>query len=58
MDPFLFNNIVSKTSIWYSIRPKFSITADLDSKYVLDAIKTYFNCGKVSINLKNHSSEF
>jgi len=39
-------------------RPKFSITADLDSKYVLDAIKTYFNCGKVSINLKNHSSEF
>jgi len=39
-------------------RPKFTITADLDSKYVLDSIKTYFNCGYVTINNKNHTAEF
>lgn len=39
-------------------RPKFSITADLDSKYVLDNIQTYFNCGKVNINIKNHTAEY
>jgi hypothetical protein len=39
-------------------RPKFTITADLDSKYVLDNIKSYFNCGKVTINFKNHTAEF
>jgi LAGLIDADG endonuclease len=39
-------------------RPKFTITADLDSKYVLDSINYFFNCGKVSINNKNHTAEF
>ena len=39
-------------------RPRFTITADLDSKYVLDAILQYFSCGKVTINLKNHTAEY
>ena len=39
-------------------RPKFTITADLDSKYVLDAIQAYFKCGKVSVNEKNHTAEY
>lgn len=39
-------------------RPKYTITADLDSKYVLDSIQAYFNCGKVTINNKKHTAEF
>ena len=39
-------------------RPKFTITADLDSKYVLDDILSYFGCGNVTINIKNHTAEF
>lgn len=39
-------------------RPKFTITADLDSKYVLDNIKLYLNCGKVTINKQNYTAEF
>ena len=35
-------------------RPKFTITADLDSKYVLDNIQLFFNCGKVTVNNKNY----
>lgn len=36
----------------------FTITADLDSKYVLDNIKLYLNCGKVTINKQNYTAEF
>jgi hypothetical protein len=39
-------------------RTKFTITADLDSKYVLDSIKTYFNYGNIIINNKNYTAEF
>ena len=39
-------------------RPKFTITADLDSKYVLDSIQSFFNCGNVTVNNKNHTAEF
>jgi len=39
-------------------RPKFTITADLDSKYVLDQIQLFFNCGKITVNNKNHTAEF
>jgi len=39
-------------------RPKFTITADLDSKYVLDNIKLFLNCGKVTINKQNYTAEF
>jgi len=39
-------------------RPKFTITADLNSKYVLDSIHSYFGCGKVTINTKNYTAEY
>jgi len=39
-------------------RPKFTITADLDSKYVLNSIQSFWNCGKVIINKKKkHTAE-
>lgn len=42
----------------FQIRPKYTITADLDSKYGLDSINSFFNCGKVTINNRNHTAEF
>jgi hypothetical protein len=39
-------------------RPKFTITADLDSKYVLVDIQLFLNCGKITVNSKNHTAEF
>ena len=48
----------SKHLFGLQFRPKFTITADLDSKYVLDTIQIYFNCGKVSTNLNKHTAEF
>ena len=40
-------------------RPKFCITADLDSKHVLESIQLYFQfCGKIYINNKNHTAEY
>lgn len=39
-------------------RPKFVITADLDSKYVLLCIKDYFNCGVVTENNRLHTAEY
>lgn len=50
--------ISAKHRFGIQFRPKFTITADLNSKYVLDAIAQYFNCGKVIINLKTHSAEY
>lgn len=38
--------------------PIFTITQDLDSKYVLEAIKIYFNCGYIIINEANHVAEY
>lgn len=38
--------------------PKFTITADLDSKYVLESIQSYLNCGSITVNNKNHTAEF
>jgi hypothetical protein len=56
---FFCSMILSKRHLFgIQFRPKFSITADLDSKYVLDSIKTYFDCGNVIINKKNHTAEF
>ena len=40
-----------------SIRPKFVITADLDSINVLEIIKNYFNCGVITKNYKTYSAE-
>jgi hypothetical protein len=39
-------------------RPKFTITADLNSKYVLESILTYFGCGLITINVKNFTAEY
>lgn len=39
-------------------RPRFSITADLDSKHVLDSILSYFKCGHIYINKKKHTAEY
>lgn len=39
-------------------RPQFAITCDLDSSYVLEAIKLYFNCGNIYINKKSQSAEY
>lgn len=49
-------NITPKNTLVFS--PKFTITADLDSKYVLDEIQAYFNCGSVRVIIKNHTAEF
>src|SRR5881394_734762 len=48
----------SKHRFGIQFRPKFTITADVDSKYVLDTIQLYFSCGNVSINNKNHTAEY
>ena len=48
----------SKHRFGLQFRPKFTITADLDSKHVLDSIKSFLNCGNVTINNKNHTAEF
>lgn len=50
--------ISTKHRFGLQFRPKFSLTADLDSKYVLDSIAQFFDCGKVNTNLKTHSAEF
>lgn len=39
-------------------RPKFTITADLDSNYVLEKIQLFFGCGNVTVNNKNHTAEY
>lgn len=39
-------------------RPKYTITADLDSKYVLESIQKYFNCGLVTVNKNKYTAEF
>jgi len=42
----------------FNLDLKFTITADLNSKYVLDSINSYFGCGKVTINNKNYTAEY
>ena len=39
-------------------RPKFTITADLDSKKVLESVQHYFGCGRINIDLKNHTANY
>lgn len=48
----------SKHRFGLQFRPKFTITADLDSKYVLDEIQLFFGCGYVTVNNRNHTAEF
>lgn len=51
-------SLSSKHLFGLQFRPKFSITADLDSKHVLDRIQSYFGCGNVVINENKHTAEF
>jgi LAGLIDADG endonuclease len=49
-DSFFCSIIIShKHRFGIQFRPKFTITVDLDSKYVLDSIKIYLNCGNITI---------
>jgi hypothetical protein len=51
-------SLSSKHLFGLQFRPKFTITADLDSKHVLDEIQSYFGCGNVVINENKHTAEF
>jgi len=56
---FFCNIIISKRHRFgLQFRPKFTITADLNSKYVLDSIQSYFNCGILTVNNKNFTAEY
>ena len=45
-------SLSSKHLFGIQFRPKFTITADLDSKYVLDSVQSYFQqSGKININI-------
>ena len=59
-DGSFFCSVTTSTKHRFGLqfRPKFTITADLDSKFVLDSIAQYFSCGKVITNLKTHSAEY
>lgn len=50
--------IAPKHLFGIQFQPKFTITADLDSKFILESIHSYFNCGKITINTKKHTAEF
>lgn len=56
-DGSFFSVISISKSKNISIRPKFTITTDLDSIYTLSLIQMYFGCGSITVNLKNHSAE-
>jgi hypothetical protein len=59
-DGSFFCNIKISTKHRFGLQfnPKFTITADLDSRFVLDGILAYFNCGRITVNVKNHTAEF
>jgi hypothetical protein len=38
--------------------PNFTITADLSSKHVLDLIKSYFNCGRIYLDVEGQTTNF
>lgn len=59
-DGSFFCSIILSTKHLFGIqfRPKFSITADLNSIHVLEQIKIYFGCGDINVNKKNHSAEY
>ena len=56
---FFFNIVLStKHRFGLQFRPKFTITADLNSKYVLENIFNYFGCGNITENIKNFTAEY
>lgn len=38
--------------------PNLTIIADLDSKNVLDSVQYYLGCGRINIDLKNHTANY
>lgn len=46
-----------KSKFGLRVRPKLSLTQDLDSIIVLNKIQEYFKCGYITINHKTHSAE-
>ncbi len=50
-------SLSSRHRFGIQFRPRFTITADLDSKHVLKSIKLFFNCGKIFVNEKNYTAE-
>lgn len=50
--------IAPKHLFGIQFQPKFTITADFDSKFILESIQSYFNCGNITINTKKHTAEF
>ena len=58
-DPFFCAiKIAPKHLFGIQFQPKFTITADFDSKFILESIQSYFNCGSIIINTKKHTAEF
>jgi len=52
-DGSFFCSMILSPKHGIQFRPKFTITADLNSKYVLNSIQSFLNCGKVNINKQN-----
>jgi len=50
--------IAPKHLFGIQFQPKFTITADFDSKFILESIQSYLNCGNITINTKKHTAEF
>lgn len=48
----------TKVGISFAFQLVFEISTDLDSKHVLEAILLYFNCGKISIDIKDHTAKY
>jgi len=55
---FCFIVLSTKHRFGLQFRPKFTITADLNSRHVLNSINSYFKCGIVTVNNKNHTAEY
>ena len=50
-------SLSAKALFGLQFRPKFTITTDLDSKYVLDGIQNYLGCGVVIMHINKHAAE-
>lgn len=55
---FISVSVSSKHKNGLRIRPKLTITQDLGSVHVLEAIKEYFNCGQIYVSSSKHSAEY
>lgn len=51
-----FSCLISISSGAVKFIPNFTITTDLDSKYVLEDILKYFKCGRINIDVKDNTA--